>query len=343
MNLKNIIRKFLNSKLAITVSKVFNPVYGGVGSIIMFHRVVLSEEDIIANDIEISVKYFEELIQFFKQNNYDFISLDEMYEIINNKKQVNKFVVFTFDDGYIDNYEIVYPILKKHNIPFAIYISTSFPDEESFLWWYALKELIDTKSKIEFIINSKKYIFEVNHNNKKSVFTRIRRMFLELENNQQEIFIKNFLDTYCINYLKYSKDLTMSWENIIELSKDELVTIGAHTKNHVNLSSCTFEEASEEMSKSKSIIENKIDKKVRHFAYPFGSKKEADTREFSLAKKLKFKTAVTTRIGNIHWEYHKNMHSLPRISPNKTAESKHPELYVNGMIPALRNKFKKIV
>ena len=33
-----------------------------------------------------------------------------------------KFVCFTFDDGYRDNLEHAYPILKRHGVPFALYM-----------------------------------------------------------------------------------------------------------------------------------------------------------------------------------------------------------------------------
>jgi len=47
------------------------------------------------------------------------------------------------------------------------------------------------------------------------------------------------------------------------------------------------------------LIQSKIGKKVEYFAYPFGSKNEVGKREFEIVKKLGFKTATTTRNGNI--------------------------------------------
>ena len=38
-----------------------------------------------------------------------------------------RFVCLTFDDGYRDNLEYAYPILKKYEVPFALYVPTSFP------------------------------------------------------------------------------------------------------------------------------------------------------------------------------------------------------------------------
>jgi hypothetical protein len=40
--------------------------------------------------------------------------------------------------------------------------------------------------------------------------------------------------------------------------------------------------------------------KVKHFAFPFGSRNEASTREYAIAGSIGFDSIVTTRHGNIH-------------------------------------------
>ena len=86
-------------------------------------------------------------ILYFKKLDYEIISLDQLYERLLHNSIEKPFVCFTFDDGYVDNYEIAYPVLKKHNIPFAIYVTTSFPDNTAILWWYILEDLV-LKSKV---------------------------------------------------------------------------------------------------------------------------------------------------------------------------------------------------
>ncbi len=53
----------------------------------------------------------------------------------------------------------------------------------------------------------------------------------------------------------------MSWDHIIEISKDEICTIGGHTKNHLVLSKLRESEVIEEIVDANKIIESKIGKK----------------------------------------------------------------------------------
>jgi hypothetical protein len=48
-----------------------------------------------------------------------------------------------------------------------------------------------------------------------------------------------------------------------------------------------------------------------HFAYPFGNRRAAEAREFNIAAQCGFKTAMTTRIGNIFSLYSAHLNTLP--------------------------------
>ena len=71
-----------------------------------------------------------------------------------------RFVCVTFDDGYRDNHEFAYPVLKKYEVPFAIYVATSFADRIGELWWLALEAVIAQNDMIGVRIDGRDRWFE---------------------------------------------------------------------------------------------------------------------------------------------------------------------------------------
>ena len=98
---------------------LLKPFYSGLGSILMFHRVCpkSSKPRIRGNaGLEVTPEYLENMILFLRKNNYEIVPLGRVDKILNENLGRKKFAVFTFDDGYIDNYLHAYPILKKYEI-----------------------------------------------------------------------------------------------------------------------------------------------------------------------------------------------------------------------------------
>ena len=74
-----------------------------------------------------------------------------------------RFVCLTFDDGYRDTLKYAYPILKKAEMPFAVYVATSFPDRLGELWWLALEAVIARNARIGLVLDGKNRTFDCAH------------------------------------------------------------------------------------------------------------------------------------------------------------------------------------
>ena len=131
------------------IYKVFHPI---LGEIWMLHRVVEHPSDITGQrELEVTPDWLEQTILAYQNKGYIFISLDEVLQRLegNNNRFITsllcgskkKFVCITFDDGYHDNYTLAYPLLKRNNIPFAIYVTTGFIDNRQPMWWYPGEQL----------------------------------------------------------------------------------------------------------------------------------------------------------------------------------------------------------
>lgn len=101
--------------------KLTHPIMGEVWQL---HRVTNNHSDTdLQRKYEITPYRLESLIALYISKGYIFVSMKDVRQVILGKKKLkNRFVAITLDDGYRDNYEIAYPIFKKYNIPFCIYL-----------------------------------------------------------------------------------------------------------------------------------------------------------------------------------------------------------------------------
>lgn len=288
-----------------------NFIPGGV-TIFTLHRVSPKENNkISANEnLKVSPAFLETFIQQAREKGHEFIGLDELCTKSDGELYKNKFII-TLDDGYKDNFEYAFPIFQKLNVPFAIYVTTSFPENEAILWWYELEDLILRNEKIKLGDDSSYVCATIEDKNE--VFLKIREKIISKKNEDLENVLSRLFGAYNINWKSKVKDLALTWEEIKVISQSKLATIGAHTKNHFVLSGLSEKKLIEEILESRQALEEHIEKKVEHFCYPFGGKSEASTREFDVVKNLGFKTATTTQYGHVFKREKRNSNQLPRV------------------------------
>jgi peptidoglycan/xylan/chitin deacetylase (PgdA/CDA1 family) len=59
-------------------------------------------------------------------------------------------VLITFDDGYLDNYEIAFPILRSHVVQGVFFLATSMVGSCQVPWWDHIAYLMKTARRRRF-------------------------------------------------------------------------------------------------------------------------------------------------------------------------------------------------
>lgn len=97
---------------------------------------------------------------------------------------------------------------------------------------------------------------------------------------------------------------------LLELSRDGLCTVGAHTVNHVRLR--TNKQSYQEIAESKKELENMIGSKIEFFAYPYGSIFACSKKNVKQVEKVGFSAAFSTIKGFVPLKFDKYRFFLPR-------------------------------
>lgn len=86
---------------------------------------------------------FEAQMAYLADEGYTTITIDEMMDALENGAPLpEKPVIITFDDGYADNYEYAYPILKKYGFKATIFLIYDFTNAyPNYLTWEQIDEM----------------------------------------------------------------------------------------------------------------------------------------------------------------------------------------------------------
>jgi len=326
---------------------LMRPLTGGVGTILTLHHVRPPRPGRFQPNrlLEVTPYFFGRVIRKLRRSRVDLVSLDEMHRRMTERDFSRRFVCVTFDDGYRDTLQHAYPVLKKYEVPFALYVATGFADRVGEMWWLALEAVIAKSKMIGLRIDGEDKFFECRTvAEKRHLFDELY-WWLRRRKTEQELrqVVRDLAARHHVDIGAFCGELCMTWQEITELAADPLVTIGAHTVNHPILAKLSDAEVRSELQNSRAVIEAALGRRPQHLAYPVGDNTSAAAREFRIAAELGYKTAVTTRPGAIFPEHASHLLALPRVSLNgEFQKPRYARVLVSGAATGLWNGFRRL-
>jgi peptidoglycan/xylan/chitin deacetylase (PgdA/CDA1 family) len=321
------------------------PLTRGIGAIFMLHHVRPEQPGSFEPNriLKVTPHFLEEVIRQVRASGFEIVSLDEAHFRLIEGDYGKPFVCFTFDDGYRDNLEYAYPIFKRHNLPFAIYVPTDYSDGRGDLWWLALEKVIVKVKALSVKIDGQQRRLRCGTPAEKdAAFNTVYWWLRGIDEATARAFVRDLCKDADFDADTLCADLMMNWDEIRQLAADPLLTFGAHTRRHFALAKLTLAEARTEIAESVRRLERETGKECRHFSYPYGDEASAGPREFALVKEMGLKTGVTTRKGLIHPRHAQELTALPRVSLNGDYQkSRYVKVLLSGAPFAFFNMVQK--
>jgi len=249
----------------------------------------------------LDVDKFEKQIKFLKKY-YNSISLPYLLQLLKSKKKLPKNpVILTFDDGYESNYKYAFPILKKYNIPASIFITTNFVNDREILWMDRIEYALN-KTQLESvrlkILGETITVNEMTESAKIKLLKKVKVLIKNGPQDKIEENVNNIIESLKVNSFDPASlpDIysPLNWQQINEMLDSTLISIGSHTCSHVILSKCTESRLSEELVKSKKIIESSIGAICDLFCYPNGQKADFNENTKKYLKESGYQCGLTT-------------------------------------------------
>lgn len=112
-------------------------------SVLMYHMIG-SEK---GNDAIMSADNLRWQLEYLRDNGYHPITMQELCDYVTKQAPLpSKPVCLTFDDGYEDNYTIVYPMMKEFGFPWTVFVITGDVGRPNRMTWEQLNEMADSRA-----------------------------------------------------------------------------------------------------------------------------------------------------------------------------------------------------
>lgn len=238
--------------------------------VLCFHRIKKSSDNLLDQRVGVTdPDSFEKVINYFRILGYRFISLENLINSIS-KSRIERVAVVTFDDGFKDLYQNAYPILKKLNIPFTLFLITSTIDSKKLLWLHKLYVAIDELPPMSRVNILRKYI------NLRDGDEDYRNIVGKIVHSNHKHFLEK-LASDMANEANLSKEkerliaeeLYLTKAELLEMKKHGL-SIDAHGHQHLPLANLSRTETEKEIRSSVQYIIEELYGKPRFYCLPWG-------------------------------------------------------------------------
>ena len=231
--------------------------------------------------------WFDRVVCLLKRK-YTMISANDIIDYYcNDGKLPRNSCLITVDDGDNTSYDIIYPILKKHQVPAIFFISPekTMRSGKHRNFWYQEALHCDQGEALMTKIHQGRYTID-------------------------EIW--DMIDVYKSEHqVKDLPDQNMTLEQVLEIDREGLVAIGAHTMDHPFLARESDNKSQYEIVESIRQLESLLGHPISCFAYPNGIPGEDfGEREMQTLKMTTCKIAFSTKAKD--FSKSDNIYAIPR-------------------------------
>jgi peptidoglycan/xylan/chitin deacetylase (PgdA/CDA1 family) len=255
---------------------------------------------------------FERQVAYLKRN-FRILTLDELLESAARPDRVREACFYlTFDDGYVDNYSLAFPILRSQEVQGTFFLPTSFIGTDRIPWWDAIAYIFRNSKQRAIHLD---YPFEATYDTRgahwRDELRRLLKQFKSPRTAQPARFLEQ-LEGACGVPLPERANLFMSWEQALEMRRAGM-EMQSHAHSHEILSKLSPAAQFEELATSKRILEERLGNGCRAICYPVGGPDCFNQDTIEAARRAGYLCGFTY-IGGLTTPGHVDLFRIRRLS-----------------------------
>lgn len=247
-------------------------------TVLTYHRAAPRDEaqDFDDGVIDTTPDAFDRHMAYLKKW-FDVIGIDDLIAFRRGGPLAKNPVLVTFDDGYLDNHDVVLPILKKHGLKATFFIATHYIEERRLFWWDKINYVMKRSRRvaIELTYPAKETLeLGPDEGARKRAIRRVLRIVkdhhgLDLERYLAELMAACDVPLPRDEERALANRMLMTWDHVKAIRAAGM-DVQSHTSTHRVLQTLGDEELASELSTSREVLEGVLGEKVRAISYPVG-------------------------------------------------------------------------
>lgn len=261
--------------------------------ILCYHRVASGGFPFISS---VTPQAFEAQMRFLRER-YRVLSLEELCREMENPAAIGQAVAVTFDDGYRDLYTNAFAILKKYGIPATVFLIVNSIETGRVAWYdkIFLATHVYSGKKLEVELDQPRQFELTSSASRQRAAVEIVATLRRLPDERRR---------ECCLALEQLVELPgqelaermLTWDQVREMQQGG-VSFGSHTLTHPVVSRVPVAAAGKELRESKRIMEERLGRPVKDFAYPFGQPADCGFAAEAVLHDCGYRSAMTTSRG----------------------------------------------
>lgn len=295
-------------------------------------------ENHYGNHLNLSVNKFADRMAWLKTSNYNVISLNKAFEMLDNNLVEKNSVVITIDDGWYSTYSHMLPEIEKNDLTATLYITTSAVDSQKPLYHVLIRGMLHLSKMNSLVINEHidfgdSITFELTSFEKRDYAADVLCDRMRgLSNDEREKLCREVAASLEIDIEKWISSRQFANMSYAEISDAESrgLDIQLHTHNH-NTDILKPEKISQEIKVNRAKLSEHVMSKLDHFCYPSGV---YSSEMFQYLEKNDIKSATLVDAGLVSSS--SNKFEYKRILDGQEISQLEFEAELSGFLELLR-------
>jgi len=277
--------------------------------ILLYHRV--GNDTVDAHDLQVSVDHFRSHLRHLTSN-YHPVTVGAVVESVATGVPLPpRSIAVSLDDGYLQNLEVVLPLLREFDVPTTFFVTTEGLDEPHENWWDVLSHVMlgphRLPSTLDLSGDGSDVVSTATPLERRQAHDRLTQHFYGLSVAPRCGLLATVAKWSGLTMWPRDSHRVLLAGELALLSRDPRASVGAHSVHHPSLPTRSTQEQWLEVTESKSILESLLRVPVTGFSYPYGAH---DPTTVDAVERGGYQYALTVEPGVV--DAHADRFRLPR-------------------------------